>query len=74
MSVAGLITRIPELEPLVIKNNIGRNDIPRLRGVLLTYSSYKPVFYNEIIRKIKSLPKRSIPLGIRDLELTREGL
>ena len=74
MSVAGLITRIPELEPLVIKNNIRRNDIPRLRGVLLTYSSYKPVFYNEIIRKIKSLPKRSIPIGIRDLELTREDL
>ena len=42
--------------------------------ILLTDSSYKPVFYNEIIRKIKSLPKRSIPLGIRDLELTREDL
>ena len=74
MSVAGLITRIPELEPIAIKNEIGRNDIPRLRGVLLTLSSYKPILYNEIIRKIKSLPKRSIPLGIRDLDLTREDL
>ena len=74
MSVAGLITRIPELEPIAIKNEIGRNDIPRLRGVLLTLSSYKPVLYNEIVRKIRSLPKRSIPLGIRDLELTREHL
>ena len=74
MSVSGLTTRIPQLEPIVIKNEIGRNDIPRLRAVLLTYSSYKPVLYNEIIRKIKLLPKRSIPLGIRDLDLTREDL
>ena len=74
MSVAGLITRIPELEPIVLKNEIDRNEIPRLRGVLLTLSSYKPVLYNEIVRKIKSLPKRSIPLGIRDLNLTREDL
>ena len=74
MSVAGLITRIPELEEIVIKNNIGKNDVPRLRGVLITLSTYKPVFYNEIIRKIKSLPKRSIPLGVRDLDLTREDL
>ena len=74
MSVAGLITRIPELEEIVIKNSIGKNDIPRLRGVLLTLSTYRPVFYNEIIRKIKSLPTRSIPMGIRDLDLTREDL
>ena len=74
MSVAGLITRIPQLEEIVIKNDIGRNDIQRLRAVLLTYSSYKPVLYNEIIRKIKNLPKRSVPLAIRDLNLTREDL
>ena len=74
MSVSELITRIPQLEKIVIKNEIGRNDISRLRAVLLTYSSYKPVLYNEIIRKIKLLSKRSIPLGIRDLELTREDL
>ena len=74
MPVAGLITRIPQLEEIVVKNEIGKHDIQRLRAVLLTYSSYKPVLYNEIIRKLKSLPKRSVPLAIRDLNLTREDL
>ena len=72
MAVAGLITRIPELEEIVIKNNIGKNDVPRLRGVLLALCFYKPRMYNDIIRKLKSLPKPSVPLGVRDLDLTRE--
>ena len=74
MSVTGLVIRIPELQEIVSKNRIGANDIARLRACLLTYSRYKPVYYNEIIRKIKSLAKYSIPLGVRDLDLTREDL